>query len=69
MDAGIALKRLRKKQGLSQTDLSVRSGVLQTTISAIERGTDPTGKTLMSLAKALNTTTDELLNYRQEVVK
>lgn len=65
MNTGEELKRLRKKQGLSQTDLSIKSGVLQTTISAIERGTDPTGKILVNLARALNVTTDELLNPKE----
>lgn len=71
MSTGTSLKSLRKKQGMSQVELSIKSGVLQTTISAIERGTDPTGKILKSLAAALNVTTDELLDYEssKEVAK
>lgn len=65
MNTGEVVKTLRKKQGLSQIDLSVKSGVVQTTISAIERGSDPTGKILVNLAKALNVTTDELLNSKE----
>lgn len=69
MDTGKRLKKIRERQGLSQTDLSIKSGVLQTTISAIERGTDPTGKIISRLATALNITTDELLSSECEVTK
>ncbi|MFD1410771.1 helix-turn-helix domain-containing protein [Lapidilactobacillus gannanensis] len=66
MNTGESLKMLRQQQGMSQTELSIKSGVLQTTISAIERGTDPTGRTLVSLAKALNVSTDKLLKFESK---
>lgn len=59
------LRFFRDKQRLSQTDLAVKSGVKQSTISSIERGVDPTGRTLRKLAQALNVTTDELLNMKE----
>ncbi|EEI19604.1 hypothetical protein G8J22_02418 [Lentilactobacillus hilgardii] len=59
------LRFFRDKQKLSQTDLAVKSGVKQSTISSIERGVDPTGRTLRKLAQALNVTTDELLNMKE----
>lgn len=59
------LRYFRSKQKLSQTDLAIKSGIKQSTISSIERGVDPTGKTLRKLAQALNVTTDELLNMKK----
>lgn len=67
MHTGQIVKQKRLKMGLSQVQLADRSGVLQTTISAIERGVDPTGKTLKKLAIALNITVDDLL--QEEVTK
>ena len=49
-----ALKHIRRRHGLSQVDLSKRSGVAQNTISDIETGRrDPRPSTLRRLAKAL----------------
>lgn len=49
-----ALKDIRLRHGLSQVDLSKRSGVAQNTISDIETGRrDPRPSTLRKLAKAL----------------
>ena len=49
-----ALKDIRRRHGLSQVDLSERSGVAQNTISDIETGRrDPRPSTLRKLAKAL----------------
>lgn len=59
------LRFFRDKQKLSQTDLAVKSGAKQSTISSIERGVDPTGRTLRKLVQALNVTTDELLNMKE----
>lgn len=56
---------LRRKMGMTQMQLSIKSGLPQTTISNIEnQGTDPTGKTLKKLAIALGVTTDELLDMK-----
>ena len=49
------LKDIRRRHGLSQVDLSIRSGVAQNTISDIETGRrDPRPSTLRKLAKALS---------------
>jgi transcriptional regulator with XRE-family HTH domain len=49
-----ALKDIRRRHGLSQEDLSSRSGVAQNTISDIETGRrDPRPSTLRKLAKSL----------------
>lgn len=51
------LKKARKKAYLSQEELARLSGVSRTTISSLENGkAQSTTKTLLSLAKALNTT-------------
>lgn len=65
MMVGINVKRLRKERGYSQTDLAIKSGLLQTTISSIERGGDPTSTNLLKLANALNVTADDLLNEKE----
>jgi len=55
------LKELRTAAGLTQSSLSSRSGVWQSTISNIERGrTSPTVTTLHRLALALDVTMDVL---------
>jgi transcriptional regulator with XRE-family HTH domain len=48
------LKRLREEAGLTQAELSERSGLSQTGISDLEQGLNqPTLKTAQALAKAL----------------
>ncbi|EHL96268.1 DNA-binding helix-turn-helix protein [Lentilactobacillus parafarraginis F0439] len=59
------LKYWREKQRLTQTDLSVKSGVTQSTINSIEHGSDPRGDTIKKLSKGLGITADELLNMRE----
>ena len=52
---GDYLKTLREKRGLTQTELAGRSGVPQSEISRIERGSvHPTERTLVRLADALD---------------
>lgn len=54
---GRVLQRLRKTQGLSQEELSLRSGLDRTFISRLEGGQrQPTISTLIKLAQALNVT-------------
>lgn len=65
MAVGVMVKRLRKQKGLTQTELSEKSGLLQTTISAIERGTEPTTDTLRKLALALEVSSDSLLGIKK----
>ena len=49
------LMALREKRGLTQTELAERSGVPQSEISRIERGSvHPTERTLVRLADALD---------------
>lgn len=55
------IKEKRVEKGLSQKELADMSGVPQQTISAIETGSrDPVAETLYLLAKALDTTMDEI---------
>ncbi len=56
----LKLRELRNKRGFSQTDLADKSGVPQTTISAIEKSNKLTYETAKKLARALGVSTDEL---------
>ena len=59
---GYKIKERREELRMSQEELSEKSGVNRTTISAIETGKAcqvMTG-TLVALAKALNTTVDKI---------
>lgn len=57
-----SIKEYREKAGLTQEELSCKSGVSRTTISALEQGREKIVKssTLVSLAKALNTTVEKI---------
>ena len=59
---GYKLKEIREQKGLTQEELEKVSGVSRQTISAIENNNDYQAKTgtLLSLAKALETTIDKL---------
>ncbi len=60
---GKNLKKLRKQKGLSQDRLSKLADVSYNTVIKLESGgiTNPTIETLQKLAKALDTSVDELL--------
>lgn len=56
------LAELRTQAGITQRELSIRSGVNPQTISEIERGiANPTLSTLSALARALKVELSELL--------
>lgn len=59
---GNKLKEAREAAHLTQEQLSEKSGISRTTISAIENNTEraTTSKTLLALAKALNTTVKQI---------
>lgn len=59
---GYRLKEIREEKGISQEKLEELSGISRQTISAIENNDDYQAKvgTLMALAKALETTVDNL---------
>ena len=58
----MSLKDIRLQAELTQEELAERSGVNQTTISAIERGQikSPTYDTVVRLARSLGVPVDEL---------
>lgn len=59
---GYMIKEMREAAQLTQEELAKRSGVSRGTISALENGTTKTTttKTLVNIAKALNTTIDKI---------
>lgn len=58
----------RKKSGMSQAELSKRSGIVASSISHFEAGNrKPAFKSLQKLANALGVTCDYLLGRRTEV--
>ena len=60
---GQAIKRLRTKQGLTQTQLAERAGVSQPYLSQLEAGAKehPDVQIVQKLAKALGVKIDDLL--------
>lgn len=59
---GYRIKAVREQIGMSQVQLSKKSGISRATIWMLENGEDKitTTKTLSKLAEALNVTIDEL---------
>jgi len=60
------IKKYRKKKSVSQDKLSKLAGVTYNTIIKIESGATPNPRvgTLNAIAKALDTTVDNLLNSK-----
>lgn len=67
----IRLEELRKKRAVTQYGLSVKSGVPQQTISAIEKGIikNPGIVTMARIAGALSCSIDELMDDDKQVPK
>lgn len=59
---GYKIKELREERGMTQDELAQKSGVSRGTISALENGAErtTTTKTLLNIARALQTTVDRL---------
>lgn len=59
---GYKIKELREAMKMTQEELAEKSGVSRGTISALENGIDrtTTSKTLVKLARALDTTVDRI---------
>jgi transcriptional regulator with XRE-family HTH domain len=60
-----ALRQRRVELGLTQREVAIRSGIPQARVSAIERGSDVTVKTLLKLVAALEM---ELLPVPREAI-
>jgi len=62
VDVGKRIKSIRKRKGLTLQDLSMKSGMSATAISAIERNvSSPTVNTLANIGKALGESLSSLL--------
>lgn len=59
---GNKIREYRKKKKITQAELAQKSGVSRVTISQLEAGIErnTSSKTLLSIAKALNSTVDEI---------
>ncbi len=59
---GYRIKELREARKMTQAELAEKSGVSRGTISALEQNTvrETTTKTLVNIAKALDSTVDQL---------
>lgn len=64
------LQGYRKKKKLTQDELAKEVGVSQAYICALEKGqkNNPSVRVLINIAKALDTTLDELAADREKVV-
>lgn len=62
---GERIQMLRKRKGLSLTELSQRAGVAKSYLSSIERGLqqNPSIQFLEKIGEVLNVTVEEFLNY------
>ena len=69
MTIGERIKRLREKKGWNQTELANRSGVTQSLLSKIEKGSrpNPTMESVRHLAYALGCTTDYLVGMHEDM--
>lgn len=68
MSLGVNLRRIRKDRGLSQEQLSDKTGIRVAHISKIESdGTDPKLSTLYKLMEALECSADTLLMDKNKV--
>lgn len=64
---GVAVRARRERLGLSQESLSFESGLDRTYISGVERGVrNPTVRTLLVIANALDTTPSALLKAAEK---
>lgn len=64
---GKRIANLRKQKGMNQEEFADVSGKMINTISNIERGlSDPKVTTLMSIAKALNISMEELFSENKQ---
>ncbi|CAL2093171.1 SOS-response repressor and protease LexA [Tenacibaculum sp. 190524A02b] len=65
---GKQIKKLRKKQDMTQLDLSIKSDMEENALQRIETGrTNPTLKTLLKIVNALGIDFKELFEFSDEL--
>lgn len=61
------LKTIRKRRGMTQSELAQASGIHRITIAKYEAGkVDPTLESAESIARALGVTVDDLIGMKDE---
>ena len=69
MDLANNIKIIREKQGLLQKEVALHIGVDKSTYSKIEKGLrEVTVQELQKLSKLFNLSTDEILNYDENII-
>ena len=64
---GEKIKQVRKSKKITQVELAAKAGIAQTTISAIERGSNsPTVTSLTLIASALEIDAMELIDFNKK---
>lgn len=66
LNIGEKIKLLRHLKGFRQEDLAKKTGLTQSYISNIEKGAEPSIKTLSKIANALGMTLQELISWTPE---
>ncbi len=60
---GKQIRVIRKKKGFSQRELGLRAELEKSEIQRLERGTNPTFKTMLKIANALDVDLSELVVF------
>lgn len=67
---GQNISKIRKRRGMTQLDLAAATGMEENAVGRIETGrTNPTVKTLLRIAKALEVPLTELVKLKSSVRK
>ena len=66
MQIGNAIKLTRKQLGITQVELSIKTGISQTSLSKIEGGVNPSEKNLKKICKELDVPTSVIYMLAME---
>lgn len=66
-ELGKQIRVLRKEKGFSQRELGLRAELEKSEIQRLERGTNPTFKTMLKIANALDVKMSDFLQFNNMV--